>query len=208
MTNSPSEFRRQSRELFAVLRAVVRRSADSASSAGDYAARLEARIGALARVHEMLLRAPLDGVDLEEMVHAELLAQAIPAARCRVSGPETRIRGDASLPLALALHELGVNAVVHGAFLRDQGTLEITWSHVRRDGREWLRLVWQESDAATRARPPPAKGFGMELIENMLPDELGAGTRVALLDPGARVEMEIPADDRASCWSRGERLAT
>jgi two-component system CheB/CheR fusion protein len=207
MEDMNAEFRRQSRRLFAVLRAIVRRSTDSASSTGDYAARLEGRIGALARVHDMMLRAPGDGVDLEEMVYAELLAQAIPAARCRVSGPDTRIRGEAPLPLALALHELGVNAVIHGAFLGAQGTLEITWSYVQREGREWLRLVWQECHTTMRGNPPAAKGFGLELIESMLPYELDAGTRVSWPEPGARVEIDIPANHRAAFWSPGERLA-
>jgi len=207
MEDMNSEFRRQSRRLFAVLRAIVRRSTDSAASTGDYAARLEGRIGALARVHDMFLRAPHDGVDLEEMVQGELLAQAIPAGRCRVSGPDTRIRGEAPLPLALALHELGVNAVIHGAFLDAQGTLEITWSYVERAGRDWLRLVWQEFDARPRHIPPTAKGFGMELIESMLPYELDAGTRVSWPEKGARIEIEIPADHRALSWSPGERLA-
>ena len=207
MADMNAEFRRQSRRLFAVLRAIVRRSTGSARSKGDYAVRLEGRIGALARVHDMILRAPEDGVDLEEMVQAELLAQAIPAARCRVAGPDTRICGEAPLPLALALHELGVNAVVHGAFLGAQGTLDITWSNVQREGHEWLRLVWQERDATVRGNPPAARGFGMELIESMLPYELDAGTRVSWLEPGARVEIEMPADHRAIFWSPGERLA-
>jgi two-component sensor histidine kinase len=207
MENMDAEFRRQSRRLFAGLRAIVRRGADSAGSKADYAARLEGRIGALARAYDMFLRAPQDGVDLEEMVHAELLAQAIPIARCRVAGPDTRICGEAPLPLALALHELGVNAVVHGAFLGMQGMLDVSWSYVQRAGRNWLRLVWQESDGVARQNPPTAKGFGMELIESMLPYELDAGTRVSWLEPGTRVEIEIPADHRAISWSPGERLA-
>jgi two-component sensor histidine kinase len=206
MADKDAEFRRQSRRLFAVLRAIVRRSADSADSKEDYVARLEGRIGALARVNDMLLRAPLDGVDLEEIVQSELLAQAIPAARCRVSGPDTRIRGEAPLPLALALHELGVNAVIHGALLGTHGTLEVTWSYVERAGRQWLQLVWQECDTLARLEPPASKGFGMELIESMLPYELDAGARVSWVAPGARVEIEIPADHPAMSWGPGERL--
>src|SRR4051812_33091421 len=53
-----AEFRRQLRSLFALLRAIVRRSAEGERSKSDYAAHLEGRIGTLARVHDMLMRAP------------------------------------------------------------------------------------------------------------------------------------------------------
>lgn len=208
MGDMSTEFRRHSPRLFAVLRAIVRRSADGVQSKGDYAALLEGRIGALARVQDMWLRAPTQGVDLEALVRAELLAQAIPTERCRVEGPDTSLRGEAPLPIALALHELSVNAVVHGAFLGARGTLEVTWSHVEREGREWLRIVWQECDSRAFADPPPARGFGLDLIESMLPDELGARTRVSWPSPGVRIEIGIPADHRAPSWTAGARAAS
>src|SRR5262245_82530 len=98
MDNTVSEIRRHSRRLIAVLRAIIRRSAESATDHRDYADRLESRVGALARVQEMILRDPAEGVDLEELIQGELLAQVVPAARCRISGPETRIAADAALP--------------------------------------------------------------------------------------------------------------
>src|SRR5690349_11866857 len=81
MDNSNTELRRHSRRLFSVLRAIVRRSADSASNERDVAARIESRIGALGRVHEMIMRSPREGIDFEELVHGEVLAQAIPLGR-------------------------------------------------------------------------------------------------------------------------------
>ena len=83
MENSNAEFRRQVRGLFAILRAIVRRSADADISKTDYVAHLEGRIAALARANDMLMRAPHEGVDLEEIVHAELLAQAVRDPRLR-----------------------------------------------------------------------------------------------------------------------------
>lgn len=205
MDNSNAAFRRQSRRLFAVLRAIIRRSAYSSSSKRDFAARLEGRVGALGRVQEMIMRAPGEGVDLEELVHGELLAQAIPAARYRLSGPETRIGSEAAVPLALALHELAVNSVIHGSFADSQGALKVTWEHIARDGREWLQLVWRETEVGNAAHPPSANGFGLELLERTLPYELDACTRVELSPAGARIELQIPAGPPLSSWTRGER---
>lgn len=206
--NSNAEFRRQLRSLFAVLRAIVRRSANGESSKSDYAAYLEGRIGALARAQDMLMRAPEDGIDLEEMVHGELLAQAAPASRYRAIGPDTRIGREAAMPLALAFHELALNALLHGVLGQPSGELEIRWDHEGSDGRKRLRLLWEERGAPIPRHPPTLKGFGLELIEKTLPYELDAGTRVEWLERGARIEILLPTEGRAMFWHPGDRVST
>jgi len=210
ITEKPNvEFRRQLRSLFAVLRAIVRHSAKGdGSRSSDYAACLEGRIGALARVQYMLIRAPEDGIDLEEMVHGELLAQAAPASRYRAIGPDTRIGREAATPLALALHEMALNALLHGALGEPSGELEIRWDHEARDGQKRLRLLWEEQGAPIPRQPPTRKGFGLELIEKTLPYELDACTRVDWPERGARVEILLPAEGRTMFWRPGDRVHT
>ncbi len=206
MDKSNAEFRRQIRSLFALLRAIVRRSAEGEISKNDYAAQLEGRIGALARAQDMLMRAPDDGVDLEELTHGELLAQAVPERRYKVIGPDTRIGREAVMPMALALHELAVNALIHGAFGTRGGHLDVTWEHQFRGGRTWLRLLWQERGMQIPGHPPTDKGFGLELIEKTLPYELGACNRVAWSPQGVRVEMLLPSEPGAVFWRPGDRV--
>lgn len=203
-----AEFRRQLRSLFALLRAIVRRGAEGEHSKSDFAAQLEGRIGALARVQDMLLRAPEDGIDLEELVHGEMLAHAAPASRYRALGPDTRIGREAATPMALALHELALNAVLHGVLGESSGELEIRWDHEAGDGQRRLRLLWEERGAPMSRHPPTVKGFGLELIENMLPYELDACTRVDWSERGARVEILLPAEGRAMFWRPGDRANT
>jgi two-component system CheB/CheR fusion protein len=195
-----SEFRRHSRRFVAVLRALIRRSAASATDKRDYADRLECRVGALARVQEMILRTPAEGVDLHELILDELLAQVIPQARCRISGPNTQIAADAALPLALVLHELAVNSIIHGAMQDAAGRLEVSWQHIDVAGKRLLRLTWLESGSAAM-QAPSAKGFGFELIERSLPYELDARTSVDWLPSGLRVEIEIPTLPSVQRWA-------
>jgi len=70
MNASYAEFERQLRTHFALLRAMVRRSSEGREEAVEqYAAQLEARIGALARVNEMLMRdSSAMGVDLQDLL--------------------------------------------------------------------------------------------------------------------------------------------
>src|SRR5215510_4440050 len=202
-----AEFRRQLRSLFAVLRAIVRSSATSENSKDEFAARLEGRIGSLARVHEMLMRAPDDGIDLEELVRGELLAQCIPVANYHAEGPDTRIGIEAATAVAMALHEMTTNAVLHGALVADEGRLDVNWDHVVQDGRTWLRLRWEERGAPTNGHAPTTKGFGLELLERTLPYELDACTQIDWAAAGARIQILVPARASATFWRAGERGA-
>jgi two-component sensor histidine kinase len=200
-----AEFRRQLRSLFVVLRAIVRRSANEENSNLEFAARLEGRISALARVHDMLMRPSADGIDLEELVHGEFLAQAVLTQRYRAIGPDTRIGREAAMPVAMAIHELTMNALLHGILLESDGTLELTWDHVDADGHSRLSLLWQEMGARRTREAPTTKGFGLELLEKTLPYELSACTRVDWTDQGVRVGILLPRDGAAAFWRPGER---
>src|SRR5262249_46113966 len=153
-------------------------------------------------------RAPEDGIDLEEMVHGELLAQAAPASRYRAIGPDTRIGREAAMPLALALHELALNALLHGVLGEPAGELEIRWDHEDGGGDRRLRLLWEERGTSKARHAPTHKGFGLELIEKTLPYELDACTRVDWPDRGARIEILLPAEGRAMFWRPGDRVAS
>jgi len=148
----------------------------------------------------MLMRAPPEGVDLQELVCGELLSQAIPQQRFDIEGPEIRIQRESAAPLALAFHELAMNAVTHGAFATGTGKAEVTWQCLHEDGSEWLQLHWREEGLTLDADQALRKGFGCELIERMLPYELGATTTFRLTHEGARVEFLIPEATGNPVW--------
>src|SRR5215475_6480134 len=121
------EYRRQIRGLLAIIRAIVRRTARSDQSAEEYAAVLEGRLGALARVQDMLMRVPHAGADLLELVSAEFRAQGVPEDRVSVNGDSLALSSKVATSLALALHELTTNAIKFGALSAPQGRVEISW---------------------------------------------------------------------------------
>jgi two-component system, chemotaxis family, CheB/CheR fusion protein len=202
MQTSAAEFHRQLRSLFAVLRILVRQSSQRRDSVEDYSAHLEGRVGALARVHEMLMRAPHEGVDLQEIVCGELLAQTVPDEKYSIGGPEIRIAREPAAALGLAFHELSVNAMTHGAFAAPHGRVEVRWSIRGENGGSWLRIQWREHDVGGTTKPSH-KGFGMELVERMLPYELSARTTVDFASDGVRVQLLIPQAAATPIWRHG-----
>jgi two-component system, chemotaxis family, CheB/CheR fusion protein len=201
---SRAEFHRHLRNLYAVLRVMVRRTSGTHQTVEDYAAHLEGRIGALARADEMLMRAPETGVDLQDLICGELLAQAFPASQYTVDGPDVRLTHASTTPLALTLHELATNALVHGAFGNSQGHVSITWKIEERSGGTFLRLTWLESGVAVDAGAPLTKGFGSEIVERTLPYELNAEASLRLTPTGAEAVLLIPSDAAAPNWRPGD----
>jgi two-component system CheB/CheR fusion protein len=200
---TPPEYQRQLRGVFAVLRTLVRQTREGRQTVDDYADHLEGRIGALARVQEILMRAPPEGVDLNELVCEELMAQVIRDDQVRVSGPEVRIAPGAATPMTLALHELTVNALTHGAFSTPAGHVAITWSIQPPPGAEdspELVLEWQESGLELSGDTPQRKGFGSEVLERLLPYELGARTTFTTTRHGIQACLFIPARAGGLLW--------
>jgi two-component sensor histidine kinase len=183
------EHRRQIRGLLAMIRAIIRRTARSDQSAEEYAGLLEGRLGALARVQDMLMRVPHAGADLMELASEEFLAQGVPEERVTLVGPSVPLSGNVAASLALALHELTTNAIKFGALSAAQGHVAVTWNENERDG--YLRLDWREAGVPILLTVPRTHGFGVELLENTLPYELGARTSIEFAPGGLACMIEF-----------------
>ncbi|WP_375464742.1 sensor histidine kinase [uncultured Methylobacterium sp.] len=161
---------------------------DAAASAR---AAFEARLLALARVHDVLTRENWEGAEIGTVVADAIRPlDAREASRFTVAGPPLRLPPRLALSIAMALHELGTNAVKYGALSQESGRIDITWS-IRRDDGVRLLLRWTESGGPP-VETPTRTGFGSRLIERSLAREL-AGDVQLLFDPkGVVCTIEAP----------------
>ena len=180
----------QVRNTLAVVRAIIRRSASPDDGSEAFAQRLEERIGAVARVRGALARGAAP--DLEMVLRDELKAVQADEGRLSVEGPRVRLPVRVAETLALAFHELAVNAIEHGALSEPDGRVEVTWEVVTPSVEaRWLRLAWSESGGPERLALG-RRGFGTDVIEHMLPYDVGALTAFTLGAHGLTCRMEIP----------------
>lgn len=153
----------------------------------------EARLLALARVHDVLTRENWDSAELGTVVAdatAPLHAGEGQRARFVVNGPSLRLPPRLALSIAMALHELGTNAVKYGALRGENGTVSITWT-VEREPEIVLRLRWVESGGPTVA-PPTRTGFGSRLIERSLARELAGDVQLIFAPSGVICSIAVP----------------
>ncbi|MDB5188345.1 MAG: hypothetical protein JWO50_865, partial [Candidatus Kaiserbacteria bacterium] len=124
-----------------------------------------ARIQALASAHDLLVRRHWESAALSAIVHHALEPFQDPAhRRFHGEGPEGELTANNALLLAMALHELGTNAVKYGALSNDTGTVCVTWQVTKaQDGQPKMVLEWREQ-GGPKVTPPTRRGFGSTLI--------------------------------------------
>jgi two-component sensor histidine kinase len=183
------------RNNLALIRSIVRRSSETADSAEQFAVHLEGRIAALARTQGSLAAAGQAGVEFEDLVRTELIANAVPDARFLVHGPSVRLHSKGAETIALAIHELATNSLKFGALTAPNGYVAITWA-TERAAPPRLHVNWTESGVTIASLAPRKRGFGQELIESTLPYELNANTRLTFAPGGVQCLIDVPLDRR------------
>jgi two-component sensor histidine kinase len=141
--------------------AVVQAMANQTFARGNpELAKFDGRLSALAQAHNLLnehVRQP--HADVRELVERVIGPFQDGAGRFTFSGPPATIPDQLVISLALALHELGTNAVKYGALSGPSGRVTIAWEMIH--GK--LRLEWQEKDGPPVSEPK-ATGFGTRLL--------------------------------------------
>jgi PAS domain S-box-containing protein len=182
------ELEHRVKNIFGLMQALVRQSARSAESVGQYQETLEARLQALSQAQNLLTAATGDGVvDLRALVGAALEPFGIERNGGGARGPDVAVKSNLAVPLALMLHELGTNAAKYGALSGPEGRVDVDWEAEAGQ----VRLRWRERDGPP-VLPPQSKGFGSRLIGTALG---GHGGRAELrFEPGGVCcDMSFPA---------------
>ncbi len=193
LRGSPPGLRNQTRKTLAMVRDVVRRSAETSGSVEDYAAHLEGRLDAVFRIQTTIANRLLGGVGLHTLLTDELMVHAISGReRLSIDGPDILLQPSAASACALAFHELATNAMKFGALSVPEGRLAVTWSvRAGDDGEPWLALDWIESGVSLPAAPV-RRGFGAEVIEHAVPCELDGRGVLEFTPDGLRCTIHLP----------------
>jgi two-component sensor histidine kinase len=179
------------RNVLAVVRSIVRRTVESGTSIEEVGEHLEGRISALARTQALLTRAFGTGVDLENLVREELMAQSAQEEHVTVAGPSIQLAPKAAEVLTLAVHELATNAIKYGS-LSGSGKLAVSWFTEKRHGVSWLHFSWIETGLNIKSLSPRRTGFGTELITRRVPYELEGRAEADLRPEGMHCVLEFP----------------
>lgn len=200
----PDSLRHGVRNTMAMLRTIMRRSAESAQDIDIYVAHLEGRLEALSRV-----QATTDAfgeADLHTLISDELMAHLVrEGERATITGPRVRLRPKAAIILALALHELTSNGIEHGSLALAPGRVTVSWQIGSSGPEPVLALIWKEAGGSEMTKPTH-RGFGTALLEDMLAYELEAQSDLTYEPDGLRCALSIPLAARIGRLVDGETI--
>lgn len=186
------EMNHRAKNVLAVVQVLARQTARR--NPEDYLERFDARIGALAASHDVLVNNAWQDVPFEDLVRSQLgHFKHLLGRRIMLSGDETRIKASAAQALGLALHELSTNAAKYGALSNQTGQVEISWRQRHESDGTVFEMSWRESGGPT-VSAPQSRGFGSVLTENSLASQFGCKVDIDYAPSGLRYEFAAPAD--------------
>jgi two-component sensor histidine kinase len=171
-----AELSHRNRNALQVMMFIVRQSARDAPSAAAAEEVINARLGALLRAQEAIVRSDSGSASLGPLLK-EALEPFGPESFAIASSPEVSVKSDVAVALGLLFHELATNALKYGALSRPNGRVDIGWDLAA----GMARLTWREVGGPAAAEPSK-RGFGARLFD------------AALVPQGGKVERRFEPD--------------
>jgi PAS domain S-box-containing protein len=161
------EINHRAKNMLSLVQAIARQTA--AREPKDFIERFTERIQALAANQDLLIKNEWQGVDVEDLVRAQLAHFAdLVGSRITVRGPELRLNAASAQAIGLALHELATNAGKYGALSVDAGRVDVGW---RVDDHIFV-MSWTERNGPPVSQPEHS-GFGSTVITSLARRSVG-----------------------------------
>jgi two-component sensor histidine kinase/CHASE1-domain containing sensor protein len=169
------------RNILTVVQTIVTQGLRTAPDTATAKEVISGRLRALTNSMTLLHRADWKGVELADIVQAELAPYS---ARVNASGPQALLDARRAQALTMIIHELATNSAKYGA-LSVAGQVEITWLRPIDAG---LEILWRESGGPP-VKPPSNPGFGTRLITTLAEQDLGGKCQLVFDREGLRCQI-------------------
>jgi two-component sensor histidine kinase len=187
-----NELNHRVKNTLSIVQSLVRQSLKDVEGTKDARDMLDTRLVALAKAHDTLTREHWEGAPIESVVEDALRPLRPGRARVSIDGPSVSLSPRQVIALSMALHELGTNALKHGALSAADGKVRLCWKVEA--GRD-LVIDWIET-AGPRVEPPRHRGFGVRLLERSLGQDFGGDVALEFAPDGVRCTIRAALETR------------
>jgi PAS domain S-box-containing protein len=179
------------KNVLATVQAVAAQTMQTSSSMEHFVSALDGRLRSMGSTHELLSRRRWLGIPLAELVKREL-APYTTGCNTDIGGPEVMLGAEAAQAMGMVFHELATNAAKHGALSVPSGQVSVRWClPLKGSANDRLVLTWLETGGPLVVAPSNS-GYGMHVVRELIPYELGGTVDHVLAPEGARCQVTIP----------------
>ena len=184
------EVSHRAKNLLAIIQSMATQTARTSLTLDDFQARFGQRLQGMAASHDLLVSEDWQGVDIGELVRAQLRPFAEEAGRrLEIAGPPLFLTPAAAQSIGLALHELATNATKYGALSAAEGKVSVSWRTLRDGPAPLFQMTWRESGGPD-VTPPQRRGFGHTVFERMIKQALAATITIDYASDGVTWSLE------------------
>jgi PAS domain S-box-containing protein len=181
------EINHRAKNMLSVVESIAHQTA--ATSPEDFVERFSERIQALSANQDLLVRNEWNGVEIEDLVRAQLAHFAdLIGSRIGVHGPRLRFTAASAQAIGLALHELATNAGKYGALSSDKGHVHVSWGTVD----DTFTMSWTEREGPP-VSAPKRRGFGTIVMETMAERSVDGAVDLDYAPSGMTWRLTCPA---------------
>lgn len=191
------EVTHRSKNLLAIVIGLAAQTSRTARSIDDFLERFNGRLQSIARSQDLVTETNWRGARLSELIATQVETFAADDATGQVEfeGRDDYLKANAALYVGLALHELAVNSVQHGALSSANGQLSVAverlaGSEDRTSVEPAIRIVWSEQrDGGVEG--PDSDEFGYVLLTRLVPAAVGGTATLTIDAEGLRYDVTL-----------------
>jgi two-component sensor histidine kinase len=181
------ELSHRSKNLLFIVQSMAKQVARQTDNFDDFYEGFSRRLNAFAETHDLLVIGEWHGADIRELIRTHLAPfHNVDNNSVVIEGPELKLNPKAAEQIGLALHELGTNAVKHGALSVPTGVVTIRWDLETGEAHNpVLRFTWEEV-GGPRVEQPQRQGFGDVVLTEIVPLSLRGNASLAFEPEGVK----------------------
>jgi len=188
------EINHRAKNMLSVVDAIAHQTA--AKSPEDFIERFSERIQALSANQDLLVRNEWNGVEIKDLVHAQLAHFAdLIGSRIAVRGPKLHLKPASAQAIGLALHELATNAGKYGSLSTEAGRVDVSWG----TNGDTLFMSWTEREGPL-VSAPRRRGFGTVVMEMMTERSVDGAVDLDYAPSGLTWRLNCPAANALEPW--------
>ena len=189
------ELQHRVKNTLATVIAISRFLSRDSISVENFQERLNSRLIAISRTHDILTAQNWQEASLRELIQMELAPYSSGSKdQVEIFGNDLILTPKEALGIGMALHELVTNAAKYGALSTSEGSVCIEISNTGADWTELPRTIyWKERGGPLIEAAPEEVGFGTILLDKILANDLGGTSDQEFERDGLVCKIAMPA---------------